>query len=283
MPTVNQLVRRGRRRQKKIGNTPALQGCPQKRGVCVRVYTTTPKKPNSALRKIARVRLTNGTTRLYVIVHHDAKKHSVAVYQVKKEELIFLTNLRSPLLTSPNDLYALPDGTFYIANSLSKNGGFIELMLALKNSTLVFYNDLNWSIAADKFAMANSVAVWNKQLFVSQTTGNKITRFNIVSPGILSHRQTLCDIPGADNLVLHSNFMTVASHPDFFAFTQRIQNASNPSPSVIYQINPKDGSKKIIFQNNGKEISAASVGLIYDHTLWIGEIFDDFVEAVPLK
>ena len=60
MPTVNQLVRKGRKAQIKRNKVPALEACPQKRGVCTRVYTTTPKKPNSALRKVARVRLTNG-------------------------------------------------------------------------------------------------------------------------------------------------------------------------------------------------------------------------------
>ena len=60
MPTINQLVRNGRRQIKAKTNSPALQNCPQKRGVCTRVYTTTPKKPNSALRKVARVRLSNG-------------------------------------------------------------------------------------------------------------------------------------------------------------------------------------------------------------------------------
>ena len=60
MPTINQLVRKGREKVEKKSKAPALQGNPQKRGVCVRVYTTTPKKPNSALRKVARVRLSNG-------------------------------------------------------------------------------------------------------------------------------------------------------------------------------------------------------------------------------
>src|SRR3970282_1128276 len=60
MPTISQLVRKGREAVKKKSKAPALQRCPQKRGVCVRVYTTTPKKPNSALRKVARVRLSNG-------------------------------------------------------------------------------------------------------------------------------------------------------------------------------------------------------------------------------
>ncbi len=61
MPTINQLVRKGRRKIGKKQDAPALEACPQRRGVCTRVYTTTPKKPNSALRKMARVRLTTGT------------------------------------------------------------------------------------------------------------------------------------------------------------------------------------------------------------------------------
>ena len=60
MPTINQLIRSPRSKQKKRNKVPALNSCPQKRGVCTRVYTTTPKKPNSALRKVARVKLTNG-------------------------------------------------------------------------------------------------------------------------------------------------------------------------------------------------------------------------------
>ncbi len=60
MPTISQLVRKGRRKAKSRTDSPALRGCPQRRGVCTRVYTTTPKKPNSALRKMARVRLTTG-------------------------------------------------------------------------------------------------------------------------------------------------------------------------------------------------------------------------------
>jgi small subunit ribosomal protein S12 len=81
MPTINQLVRKGRARIKSRTNTPALKGCPQKRGVCVRVYTSTPKKPNSALRKVARVRLTNGieVTAYIPGIGHNLQEHSVAL------------------------------------------------------------------------------------------------------------------------------------------------------------------------------------------------------------
>ena len=81
MPTINQLVRKRRKKQTKRSNTPALQNCPQKRGVCVRVYTTTPKKPNSALRKVARVRLTNGieVTSYIPGIGHNLQEHSVVM------------------------------------------------------------------------------------------------------------------------------------------------------------------------------------------------------------
>ena len=81
MPTISQLVRESREKQQRKNSAPALQGCPQKRGVCTRVYTSTPKKPNSALRKVARVRLTNGieVTSYIPGVGHNLQEHSVVL------------------------------------------------------------------------------------------------------------------------------------------------------------------------------------------------------------
>jgi len=81
VPTINQLVRKGRQKVKKKSKAPALEGNPQKRGVCVRVYTTTPKKPNSALRKVARVRLSNGyEVTCYIPGEgHNLQEHSIVL------------------------------------------------------------------------------------------------------------------------------------------------------------------------------------------------------------
>ena len=81
MPTINQLVRKGRKVLKFKSKSPALNSCPQKRGVCTRVYTTTPKKPNSALRKVARVRLTNGieVTAYIPGEGHNLQEHSIVI------------------------------------------------------------------------------------------------------------------------------------------------------------------------------------------------------------
>ena len=81
VPTINQLVRKGRKEKFKKSDSPALQNCPARRGVCTRVYTVTPKKPNSALRKVARVRLTNGieVTSYIPGVGHNLQEHSVVL------------------------------------------------------------------------------------------------------------------------------------------------------------------------------------------------------------
>ena len=81
MPTINQLIKRGREKQAVRGKSPALECSPQKRGVCTRVYTTTPKKPNSALRKVSKVRLTNGIEVIAYIpgVGHNLQEHSVVL------------------------------------------------------------------------------------------------------------------------------------------------------------------------------------------------------------
>lgn len=81
MPTINQLVRKGREKPSKKTGSPALEGCPQKKGICIRVYTMTPKKPNSALRKIARVRLSNGreVTAYIPGEGHNLQEHSIVL------------------------------------------------------------------------------------------------------------------------------------------------------------------------------------------------------------
>src|ERR1700712_2289485 len=81
MPTINQLIRKGRQPQRVRETAPAMEECPQKRGVCTRVYTTTPKKPNSALRKVAKIRLTNGFEVIGYIPgeRHNLQEHSVVM------------------------------------------------------------------------------------------------------------------------------------------------------------------------------------------------------------
>ena len=109
MPTINQLVRKGRKKVRRKTTAPALRACPQKRGVCVRVYTSTPKKPNSALRKVAKVRLTNGFEIISYIggEGHNLQEHSVVL--VRGGRVKDLPGVRYHIVRGSLDLQGVKD------------------------------------------------------------------------------------------------------------------------------------------------------------------------------
>lgn len=118
MPTINQLVRNGRKRRVQKTSAPALQSCPQRRGVCTQVKTTTPKKPNSALRKICRVRLTNGTEVTAYIpgIGHNLQEHSIVL--IRGGRVKDLPGVRYKVIRSALDAAGVEDR----AQSRSKYG-----------------------------------------------------------------------------------------------------------------------------------------------------------------
>ena len=109
MPTINQLVRKGRASEATKSKSPALQDCPQRRGVCTRVYTTTPKKPNSALRKVAKVRLTNGFEVISYIggEGHNLQEHSVVL--IRGGRVKVLPGVRYPMVRGSLDTQGVKD------------------------------------------------------------------------------------------------------------------------------------------------------------------------------
>lgn len=109
MPTINQLVRKQRQVEPAKNNVPALEACPQKRGVCTRVYTTTPKKPNSALRKVAKVRLTNGFEVISYIggEGHNLQEHSVVL--IRGGRVKDLPGVRYHIVRGSLDLQGVKD------------------------------------------------------------------------------------------------------------------------------------------------------------------------------
>ena len=122
MPTISQLVRKGRERLVVKGKRPALEGCPQKRGVCTRVYTTTPKKPNSALRKVARVRLTNGieVTAYIPGEGHNLQEHSVVL--IRGGRVKDLPGVRYHIIRGTLDPVGVTRAASRVAASTARSG-----------------------------------------------------------------------------------------------------------------------------------------------------------------
>ena len=123
MPTVNQFVRKPRKTEPGKTKTPALKGAPQKRGVCTRVYTVTPKKPNSALRKVARVRLTNGmeVTAYIPGIGHNLQEHSVVLIRGGRVKDLPVCATRSS--APPSTPRVSPTGSRGVQYGAKKTGG----------------------------------------------------------------------------------------------------------------------------------------------------------------
>ncbi|MDQ3986464.1 MAG: 30S ribosomal protein S12 [Actinomycetota bacterium] len=123
MPTVQQLVRQGRESKKEKSKSPALRGSPQRRGVCTRVYTTTPKKPNSALRKVARVRLTSGieVTAYIPGIGHNLQEHSIVL--VRGGRVKDLPGVRYKIVRAALDTAGVRDRTKSRSKYGAKKGG----------------------------------------------------------------------------------------------------------------------------------------------------------------
>ncbi len=123
MPTINQLIRKGREPQKAKSKVPAMEQNPQKRGVCTRVYTTTPKKPNSALRKVARVRLTSGieVTAYIPGIGHNLQEHSIVL--VRGGRVKDLPGVRYKIIRAALDTAGVRDRTKSRSKYGAKKGG----------------------------------------------------------------------------------------------------------------------------------------------------------------
>ena len=123
MPTIEQLVRKGRQSNSRKGATPALKGAPQRRGVCTRVYTTTPKKPNSALRKVARVRLTSGmeVTAYIPGEGHNLQEHSIVL--VRGGRVKDLPGVRYKIIRAALDTAGVRDRVQSRSKYGAKKGG----------------------------------------------------------------------------------------------------------------------------------------------------------------
>lgn len=246
-----------------------------------------PAGPSFNPHGISIVKDNDGTSLLYVVNHRSdgkgKKEHSIVVYEMFQDRLAFIKELTSPLLVSPNDLCALPDGSMYISNDGSGKGGMMEIILSRKKSTVVWYDGSgNWRVSADKLAMANGIQVSGATLFLAVTRENAVYAYGIGPNGSLETREKLASVKGADNITLEGDFLYIAGHVKDLALASHMTNPARKAPSTVFRIRKNDGETVIVFQDDGNLISAASVAVPYEGTLFIGQIADDYIVAVNL-
>lgn len=216
---------------------------------------------------------------LYVVCHDErARKHWVACFQVVGDELYWIRNYESPLLTSPNAVTALPDGSLYVTNDHQVRGSFKETFLRQKIAKIIHFNyDGKAQVAYDGLAYGNGITQRNGYVYAAATRGDAVFRLKMMPDGTLTEPTAIAKLKGPDNLRWDGDDLLVAAHLRSFAFLRHAKDARKHSPSVIYRIKPGQMKPVPIYAEKGEGISAAATGLAYKGRLYIGGVFDGWI------
>jgi arylesterase / paraoxonase len=229
--------------------------------------------------------VTSSRTLLYVINHLTEREHAVEVFEVERDRLLFRERLTSTLLTSPNDLVALVDGHVYVTNMGPSRGvgGFLSMLLSLRRGNVVHYHAGKWTMAADKIAYANGIAVSaaGDTLYVAGVRDKAIHVYarRLDTGEIDPERRRSIDVgSGVDNLTwADEHTLLVAAHPKALAFLGHARRAGHTAPSEVYRIDVRRGTVTLFYADDGTTISAASTALLHEGRLYLGQVFDDAV------
>ena len=206
----------------------------------------------------------NGVPFLYVINHIYKDKSEIDRFVVLKDKLK-LDKRITGITGKPNDLVVTGMDEFYYTDYktfggsiiLHKNGKEQKVIKGLK--------------------MPNGIIIENDTLYFTATLNGKLYKASLTG----YKKETVCKLKGGDNIMKtpDGNFLT-ASHQSFSKFMKHAKNPSKKSPSMVYLVSPKNGSKKIVFSDDGNKISAVSTAVLYKNTLYLGQVFDRFILVI---
>lgn len=234
---------------------------------------------------ISLVRSNLNETLLYV-VNNESKNagpgNGIGVYKLSGNLALFREYLQDPLIDSPNNLQAMPDGTLYVTNKSSGRVQAWHILFPEKKSTVVFFNGHNWRVAAEGFQFATGIARLENKLYVADGKAHEVVIFDIEANGELNRAETInTAFDNPDNINFDAKGgLLIAEHFDAFSLVHHASNEYHPAPSVIERIQtgnngmPLKDSSKILYLNSGNEFSAASNAIIYEDQLYLGQVFD---------
>lgn len=219
-----------------------------------------------------------GGSLLYVVLHDtgdDGPRHTVAIYTIGADELTFLSAVNDILLSSPNDVAVLNDGSFFASIDSVPRNSILGLALGLKRGRILHCQKAGpCRVVADHLGFANGLALSGDGfLYVTATTEDRLYRFPIQPDHSLRDATAVATIPGGDNIQKDGDGLLATSHPSGLALMRHRRNPESPSPSVVYRIGT-DGRTTAEFADDGVRISAASVAVRLDGALYLGRVFD---------
>jgi hypothetical protein len=220
---------------------------------------------------------------LYVVCHDDtAGHHWIAQFQVLDGALFWIRNYHADLLTSPNGVTAMPDGSLYVTNDHRVRGDFGEAIWKKKVATIVrFEPDATPSIAFTGLCYGNGINNRNGYVYAAATRENAVYRFKVEPDGKLTQQTRIAKVVGPDNLRWDGDDLLVACHMRSFKFLKHAKHPEKHSPTVVYRIQlDQRNAIPVYADKSGKTISAGATGLIYQGRLFIGQVFGNYIVEV---
>lgn len=220
-----------------------------------------------------------GQVFLYVINHEDEiGRQSILKYKVNGNELLLDSIIRHPLIISPNDIYVLNDGSFFISNDAGKRGSKTELMLMQKKGSVVYFPvDREPIVIDDHLGMPNGLYFDAPYLYVSTSMQGKLFRYTQLNNSFSEKTMIAKKLTGGDNLNPYKNGLLVPCHPRYLAFIRHAGNAKHPSPSVVYYVSFDGKTKEAVFSDNGEIISCGSTAIIMHDNIFVSQIFENYI------
>ncbi len=235
--------------------------------------------------------LANNKPWLWVINHGDASNQnknsqSITVYEVTPTNLVFVKNITSEVIESPNDIYGLSDGTCYFTNDFNAPKHNLQLLLGRKTGSIVYYDGRDCKKVATKLPYSNGIIAYNNELYVSCILKKAFYKMPILKNGTLGNKTRLAKLKGIDNISITDGTMYIASHPNLVAFAKHFKNKKKHSPTVIYKFNPIQPTQAtVVYSNKGEQISAGSGAIYFKNSLYIAQVFEDYIlkASNPIK
>lgn len=228
----------------------------------------------------------NGRWWLYVISHDRelvSDQHTLMIYEVLGDTLRFQQQLTTPLLSAPNDVAVADNGDIYVTNERQDGASIVEwLFLQRKANVVVYRQGTGWQLAAGELAIANGIYINGRTVWVSQTVGEGLMRYTRKPDGTLGQGLQVTSLSLIDGLSPGAHGRLLAtSYPSLIGLGLHWQRQRSKARTVVYEVDPKTQTTRVVFQDNGQGINAVSSSQLVDDRLYLGQLFDPYILSCP--
>lgn len=219
---------------------------------------------------------------LYVINHDKelfSDQHTLVIYEMAGDALIFQQELRSPLLTAPNDVAVADNGDIYVTNEREDGASIAEFLFLQRKANVVVYRPaVGWRVATDDLAVANGILIQGNTVWITQTLGEGIRRYQRAADGRLTQMVQLGNLSLLDSIHVRDNgHFLIPAYPSLPFFLLHWQMPGQRSPTKVYEVDPQTGQGTVIFADSGRMISAVSAVIATKDQIYFSQVFDPFI------